>query len=78
MHDFDTHCESALVAPGAEDLLTHLVTIDVSDDSVAITVSELDRERLKGVTFRDVVLDSMLEFNSSKVTSTDTFEFVVS
>lgn len=69
--------KSALVSPRTNNLLAHLVAVDVSDDAVTVTVSELDREGLEGVTLRHVVLNAVLEFHGGEVSAPDSLEFVI-
>ena len=74
---FNAEGKPALVSAGRQDLLSHLVAVDVRDDAVTVAVGELDRERLKDVAFRDVVFDAMLELHCSEVASPDSLEFIV-
>ena len=51
--------------------------MDVSNDSVAVTVGELNRESLKSMAFRHVVLYALLEFSRCEVASANAFKFIV-
>ena len=66
-----------MIAAGLDDLLADGISIDMCNDSIAVTVGELDWEGFESVTFGHIVLDSMLELNSGKVTATDSLKFVV-
>ena len=77
MNDLDTEGQPALVTSRHNDILTRLVTIDVGDDPIAITVGELNGECFERVSLRHVVLNAVLELSGCKVTATNTLEFVV-
>ena len=68
---------AALITSSCQDLLSNRVAIHVRDDSITVSVRELDRECLKGVAFRHIIFDSVLELNCSKVTSADSLKLIV-
>ena len=78
MNNLDAKSQTALVTSCCDDIFTRLVTVDVSDDPVAVTMSELNGECFEGVAFRNVILDSVLELDGRKVTAANTLEFIVS
>lgn len=51
--------------------------MDVSNDSVAVTVGELNRESLESMALRHVVLYTLLEFSRCEVASANSFKFIV-
>ena len=50
--------------------------MDVSNDSVAVTVGELNRESLESMALRHVVLYTLLEFSRCEVASANSFKFI--
>lgn len=66
-----------LVALRQEDLLACFIGVDVLNHPVRVEVNELDRKRLKRVTFRHVVLNALLELFLRESMSTNSFELVV-
>ena len=78
LNDFDTEGVAALVSARCQYFLAYGAAVDVSDDTIAVAMCELDRERLESVTLRHIVLDTVLELHSCEVTSADSLKFVVS
>jgi hypothetical protein len=66
-----------LVALSKKDLLTCFIRIYVLDHSVGVEVDELDWKRLKCVSFRDVVLDSLLKLLLGESLAPNSLKFVV-
>ena len=75
--DLDTKCVATLISPGHNNFFAYWVTVYVRDDTITVTMSELDRERFKNVTFGHIILNSVLEFDCCEISSSDPFEFVV-
>ena len=78
LNDFDTEGVAALVSARCQYFLAYGAAMDVSDDTIAVAMCELDRERLESVTLGHIVLDTVLELHSCEVTSADSLKFVVS
>ena len=68
---------AALISTSHQDLLARLIVVNVRNDAVTITVSELNRERLECVPLRHVVLNAMLELCRCEITSADSLKFIV-
>jgi len=78
LHDFHAECVATLISSRRDHLLTDWAPIDMSNDSITITVSELDGESLEGVSLWHIIFYTVLELHRREVTSTDPFKFVVS
>ena len=68
---------TTLVTSGCQNLLAHVIAIDMRDDAIAIRVRELDWERLESVPLWHVVFDAVLELHGGEISSTDSLKFVV-
>ena len=67
-----------LVAPArGQDLLAHLVVVNVVHHALSVKVRKLDREGLEGVSIGDMVLNGCLEFVIGKGLPGDSLELVV-
>ena len=66
-----------LIAAGRQDLLPHLIVINVVHHPLRIEMRELHRQCLEGVSLRDMIFYSSLEFLVGEGLPRNTFEFVV-
>ena len=78
LNDFDAEGVAALVSTRCQYFLAYGTAVDVSDDTIAVAMCELDGERLESMTLGHIVLDTVLELHSCEVTSADPLKFVVS
>ena len=68
---------STLVTPRRQNLLPHLIAVDVRNDSITVRVGELDGEGLEGVALGHVVLDPVLELDRGEIPTPNPLELVV-